>query len=93
MKRFWKYLATTGLMAGMLLGVSASALAEDRDHDAWRDRREAREHRYPYYRNGWGWRDRDHDRDRDRRWDRDHDRDRDRAGWRYRDRDHDGDRH
>jgi hypothetical protein len=101
MKRFSKVLATLGLSAVMLLGVAATAHADD-DHDGWRDRRQREEYRDRYYRDGWrdgnGWRDRDdwRGRDRDDRRYRVHDRDdyrghdRDR-GWR--DRDHDGDRH
>ncbi len=52
MKRFKNLLAVTGLAAGMLFGLTSSALARDWDRDDWRAPYQAQ--RYPDY-----WRDRD----------------------------------
>jgi hypothetical protein len=53
MNRFRNLLAVAGLTAGMLLGVRATARADDWNHDQWRDRYEQRAYEGSY------WRDRD----------------------------------
>ena len=57
MSRFKNLFAVAGLTAGMLLGLSTAAHAEDWDRDSRHDRYERREHYRDYDRDYW--RDRD----------------------------------